>query len=40
MPFITIKVLDRKTIEQKRTLIQKMTGVVSEVFNVRRKRAA
>lgn len=34
MPFITIKVLEGKTIEQKRSLVQKMSKVVAETFDV------
>jgi len=34
MPFITVKVLEGKTVEQKRALVQKMTEVVSETFEV------
>lgn len=34
MPFITVKVLEGKTTEQKRELVQKMTKVVAESFDV------
>ncbi len=34
MPFITIKVLEGKTVEQKRGLVQKMSKVVAETFDV------
>lgn len=32
MPFITVKVLEGKTTEQKRALVKKMTEVVAEIF--------
>ncbi|MDQ0246317.1 4-oxalocrotonate tautomerase [Bacillus fengqiuensis] len=38
MPFITVKVLEGKTTEQKRELVQKMTKVVSETFEVESDR--
>ncbi|WP_017727686.1 2-hydroxymuconate tautomerase [Halalkalibacterium ligniniphilum] len=34
MPFITVKVLEGKTKEQKKELIEKMTDLVSETFEV------
>jgi 4-oxalocrotonate tautomerase len=34
MPFITVKVLEGKTPEQKRALVKKMTDIVSESFEV------
>ncbi|WP_409303821.1 2-hydroxymuconate tautomerase [Peribacillus sp. SCS-155] len=34
MPFITVKVLEGKTEEQKRTLVKKMTEAVTESFGV------
>jgi 4-oxalocrotonate tautomerase len=34
MPFITVKVLEGKTTEQKRELVKKMTDVVSDTFEV------
>ena len=34
MPFITVKVLEGKTKEQKGQLVEKMTSVVSETFGV------
>jgi 4-oxalocrotonate tautomerase len=38
MPFITVKVLEGKTTEQKRELVKKMTEVVSETFEVEADR--
>lgn len=37
MPFITIKVLEGKTLEQKRQLVEKMTNVVSETFEINKE---
>ncbi|WP_050180509.1 tautomerase family protein [Domibacillus robiginosus] len=34
MPFITVKVLEGKTPEQKRELVQRMTAAVQESFDV------
>lgn len=34
MPFITVKVLEGKTIEQKRELVKEMTEVVSRCLDV------
>lgn len=34
MPFITVKVLEGKTPEQKRDLVQRMTAAVKESFDV------
>ncbi|WP_309087918.1 2-hydroxymuconate tautomerase [Domibacillus sp.] len=34
MPFITVKVLEGKTPEQKRDLVQRMTAAVKESFGV------
>ncbi|MDO7906349.1 2-hydroxymuconate tautomerase family protein [Paenibacillus sp. JX-17] len=34
MPFITVKVLEGKTTEQKSELVRRMTQVVSESFDV------
>lgn len=34
MPFITVKVLEGKTTEQKKQLVERMTAVVTETFDV------
>ncbi|RFU66617.1 tautomerase family protein [Peribacillus glennii] len=34
MPFITIKNIEGKTVEQKRILVKKLTNVISETFEV------
>ncbi|TWI58102.1 2-hydroxymuconate tautomerase [Halalkalibacter nanhaiisediminis] len=38
MPFITVKVLEGKTTEQKRELVKKMTDVVTETFEVEKDK--
>ncbi|CAM2879663.1 2-hydroxymuconate tautomerase [Paenibacillus sediminis] len=38
MPFITVKVLEGKSKEQKRKLIEKMTEVVTETLEVDKDR--
>ncbi|WP_458119636.1 tautomerase family protein [Paenibacillus sp. Z6-24] len=38
MPFITVKVLEGKTTEQKRELVQKMSELVSDVFEVEKEK--
>ncbi|MFC3884806.1 2-hydroxymuconate tautomerase [Bacillus songklensis] len=38
MPFITVKVLEGKTKEQKRELVEKMTELVSQTFEVEKDR--
>ncbi|MBO8172950.1 MAG: 2-hydroxymuconate tautomerase family protein [Bacillaceae bacterium] len=38
MPFITVKVLEGKTKEQKRAMVEKMTKVVTETLDVDESR--
>lgn len=38
MPFITIKVLEGRSVEQKRELVQKMSDVVSDVLELDKEK--